>query len=85
MVLKIVAVYDSKVEAYLTPVFVRSAGEAVRSFSDAVNNPETDFCKHPEDFSLFDLGDFYVTDGRVVPIKAPECLAQGHILKVGDE
>lgn len=81
MVLKIVAIYDAKVEAYMTPVFVRSAGEAVRSFGDAVNNPETEFNKHPEDYSIFELGDFYTQTGDIVVLKAPECLAHGHILK----
>lgn len=57
-VLKIFTVYDSKADAYMQPFFMRSHGEAVRSWIDAVNDPNTAFNKHPEDFTLFEIGEF---------------------------
>lgn len=51
-------VYDSKVAAYLPPFFMRSVGEAVRSFSDTVNHKESAFNKHPADYVLFQIGSF---------------------------
>lgn len=58
MIHKIVAIYDSKAEAFLKPVFVQSNGAAVRSFADAVNDPSTEFHKHPEDYTMFSIGEW---------------------------
>ena len=58
MIHKIVAIYDVKAEAYLKPIFVQSNGVAIRSFAEAVNDGQSDFSKHPEDYSMFALGSF---------------------------
>lgn len=58
MVLKIYTVYDSKTQAYLPPMFMRSKGEAVRSFEAAANDPQSTLCKYPADFTLFEIGEF---------------------------
>lgn len=53
-----VAIYDAKVEAFSRPQFVRSRGEALRSFTDEVNRVAADnpLNAHPEDFALYYLG-----------------------------
>lgn len=51
-------VRDKAVGAFLPIFFVRSRGEAVRSFSDAVNDPGKPFNKHAGDFDLWYLGTF---------------------------
>lgn len=56
MKLKIFSVYDCKVGAYMTPIFARSTGEAIRMFTQAANDSSTNFCKYAEDFTLFELG-----------------------------
>jgi len=58
MMLKIFSVFDSKVGAYMSPFFMRSTGEAVRAFTQAVSDKDTQFCKHPEDYTLFELGEW---------------------------
>lgn len=63
MLLKVFTVYDSKVEAYVKPFFLRSRGEAIRTFTDAVNDPKCEFCLHPGDYTLFELGDFHQGSG----------------------
>lgn len=65
MILKIYTVYDSKVEAYLRPFFMQSRGEAIRAFTDAVNDQNTQFNKHPEDFTLFELGMYDDQNGGI--------------------
>lgn len=50
------AVYDSAAEAYGLPFFLKSTGEAVRSFQDATNDPKSQLSKHPADFTLFEIG-----------------------------
>lgn len=58
MILKIFTVYDSKAEAYLQPFYMQSKGAAVRAFADSCNDPQSQFFKHPEDFTLFELGEY---------------------------
>lgn len=62
MIHKIVAVYDTKAEAYMRPVFVQSFGAAERSFGDAVNDTSTEYSKHPEDYIMFSLGEYNDAD-----------------------
>lgn len=54
----VVAVYDARVQAFLNPIFCTTKGEAIRSFSDAVADDRAPFKAHPEDYSLFVLGEF---------------------------
>jgi len=58
MLLKIFTVYDSKTEAYLSPFYMQSTGQALRSFEDTVNDANTQFHKHAADFTLFEIGTF---------------------------
>jgi len=58
MILKMFTVYDSKAEAYLPPFFLRSTGEAVRSYEHVCNDPNHAFFKHPADYTLFCVGEF---------------------------
>lgn len=51
-------VFDKAVGAYLQPFFSRSRGEALRSFSDAVNDSKSQFFVHPADFYLVFCGVF---------------------------
>jgi hypothetical protein len=58
MVLKVFSVYDSKVEAYLQPFYMRSKGEALRAFGEVVNSQDHLFSRHPADYTLFEIGEF---------------------------
>lgn len=62
---KVYTIYDSKAEAYLAPLLQKTRGEAIRTFSDLVNNPETMFAKHPSDFTLFEIGEWDELKGEV--------------------
>lgn len=65
MKLKMYAVYDSKVEAYLQPFFMQTKGEAIRGWQDVCNDPKTNFYKHPADYTLFELGAYDSSTGQV--------------------
>lgn len=56
MLFNVFAIYDTAVQTWRPPLYARSKGEILRSFVDAVNNPQTEFAKHPEDYTLFELG-----------------------------
>jgi len=64
---KLYAIYDSKAEAYSGPISHRTRGEAIRTFTDECANPESMLAKHPEDYTLFEVGAFNVQTGTVNP------------------
>lgn len=66
MLLKMFCVFDSKIGAYMQPFFLRSKGEALRSFTEAVNDPKTSFFKHPGDYTLFEIGEYSEETGKCV-------------------
>lgn len=56
MKLMVYAVFDKKVGAFTPPLFVRAAGEALRSFQEACNHREGNFFKYAMDYELCSLG-----------------------------
>lgn len=56
MILTVCAVYDSAIKSYGRPFFVPHVGAAIRGFTDEINNSQSDLFKHPDDYSLFELG-----------------------------
>lgn len=74
--LKLFSVFDSKVGAYLPPMTMRSAGEAVRAFGHACNNVESEFNKFAEDYILFELGTWDELTGTIIMHKTPFSLGK---------
>lgn len=58
MIHKIYSIHDSKADAYLPPFFLHADGMATRSFQDCITDPEHAFGKHPQDYTLFNIGTF---------------------------
>lgn len=58
MIHKIFAVLDSKAETYTHPLIFKTKGEAIRSFSDEANNGNSQISRHPEDYTLFEVGSY---------------------------
>lgn len=58
MKLKAYAVYDTKVKNYTRPLYHRNAAEAIRGFEAECNNPESQLNKFPQDFTLFEIGEW---------------------------
>ena len=59
--LRMCCIYDSGINAYLRPFFADYRENAIRSFRGLVNdrsNRENMVANHPEQFVLFDLGEF---------------------------
>ena len=82
MILKVFTVYDSKAEAYYQPHYNSATGAAIRNFTDAVNNSETTFSKHPEDYTLFEIGTFDDGKGTVTMHHAHVSLCVGNEVAV---
>jgi len=71
MKLKLFTVYDSKIGAFAQPFFMQSKGQALRSWMDVVNDKSTQFCKHPEDFTLFEIAEYDDSNGKFENLPAP--------------
>lgn len=73
MIKPVVGVRDRQLSAFISQFVAPTLGVAVRSFRDAVNDPQSELFKHPEDFELFHLADFDDESGgfhNVVPAKS---------------
>ncbi|UOF78636.1 DNA binding protein vP5 [Microviridae sp.] len=55
--MKMYTVFDSQLGLYTKPYYARNKGEALRSFEQAVNDPDI-FGKIAEHLTLFEVGDF---------------------------
>lgn len=58
MIFKIYSVFDSAVGDYARPFYDVSRGSALRSFSDIAQDSTSAIGKHPQDFTLFELGEY---------------------------
>ncbi len=79
--MEICSIHDAAAQAYMTPMFFQSRGQAIRSFSDAVNDGKSDFWKHPEDYTLFHLGTFDLRTGMLDYLPSPAALTTGANIK----
>lgn len=80
MIHELIAVYDIKAQIYGKPVCAQSHASAIRSFGDAVNDQNTEYNKHPEDFILFAIGQYDDSTGNFEQDK-PKELAKALALK----
>lgn len=62
MIHKLFTIYDEKAEVFLPPFFVPIVGIATRAFVDCVQSDEHQFSKHPQDYTLFLLGEYHDND-----------------------
>lgn len=65
MVLKMFSVLDVASDLYGNPWFMASKGEAVRAFSELVNDGKTMPGRYPEQFKLMQIGEFDNESGTV--------------------
>lgn len=63
--MKMMAIYDKALGAYMQPWFAQSTGQAQRMFTDEINRPDGDMHKHPEDYNLYYLGDWNNETGMI--------------------
>ena len=71
---KIFSVYDTKLEAYMQPFFFTAKGQALRAFADLSNDTKTSIGQHPEDYCLFEIGEWDDQKAMLTPLKAPIAL-----------
>jgi len=73
MKLKVYSIYDKAAKAYNTPFFMHNKALAIRAFEDNVNaQEENNISKHPEQFSLFCLGEYDDSKAQFQLLEQPE-------------
>lgn len=84
MIFKAVSVLDLVADLFSQPHFVQTLGVAHRSFSDVINGRagESPLALHPEDYSLYELGEFDDATGAMIPLDTPRLVAKGLDVKV---
>lgn len=76
MILKAFAVYDLKALNFGVPFFMSSVGAAVRGFADLANDAQSSVNKHPEDYQLFEIGEYDDAVGLLKDLHPSRLLAQ---------
>jgi len=84
MIQYICTVKDRAADAFGRPMFVPSTGVAIRSFSDEINrnNAENQLYNHPDDFDLYELGQFDDNTGLFSLHDQPKLLSLGKQVKI---
>lgn len=79
MILKVFTMFDSKVSSFMAPFYMQSNGAAIRALIDTMADSNNQFSKHPEDFTLFELGEFDDADGsfnlHLTPLSVATCIS----------
>jgi len=72
MILNMYAILDVKAEAYGNPMFLANDGMATRALAGAVMDPDSQLCKHSEDFNLYRMGQWDNISGAFTVPDHPE-------------
>jgi len=77
------AVKDRAVNAYNRPIYVPTVGVAIRSFTDECNKTDSELNNHPEDYDLYEIGQWDDETAIYTPLEAPRVItrAQDIVIK----
>lgn len=75
MELMIFSIYDNAAKAFLQPFFAPTVEAAIRMARSVVSDPNHQFAKYPEDYTLFEIGLFDQGDGSITAAAAPHSVA----------
>lgn len=64
--LKAYSIRDAAIDAFNSPFCVPAPGVAARYFTDLVNDRQTPYSKHPEDYDLYFVGTFETDNGSLL-------------------
>lgn len=62
---KIYSIRDNKVGNYNPPMFVPHLAVVIRQLEEVTNDPKTMLCKYPQDYELYELGEFDEQSGSI--------------------
>lgn len=73
----IFTIQDSEAAAFLPPFFLHTAAMARRAFGDSVNDKGHAFSKHPDHYTLFEIGEFDDNTGLIKAYDSTHTLGNG--------
>lgn len=78
MRMTILAIRDAKADCFSRPFFAQTPAAGIRSFSDETNrkDEQNPYYTHPEDYALYELGQFDDADGKIYVHDLPKLLIQ---------
>ncbi len=65
MKLNAYTIYDVASGVYMRPFFSQADGQAIRGFKDIATDADHEVGKHPEDYTLYRIGSFNDTSGKM--------------------
>jgi hypothetical protein len=65
-----------KVNAYLQPHPLRNKGEMIRAIINEMSKPDSNFAKYPEDYVIYEIGEFDDDTGLIKSYDAPEIIGK---------
>lgn len=71
--MKMYTIFDHKAKCYTRPFFCLNDEIAHRTCVDLISDSSNEFARHPQDFSIFSIGDFDDSTGCTSPTN-PACL-----------
>nr|QJB21695.1 MAG: nonstructural protein [Microvirus sp.] len=71
------SVYDKKTASFSPPFNMKHKNEAIRQWHTVVSDPGTKYGKHPEDFDLYEIGNFDESTGKMTTHETLVQLASG--------
>ena len=74
MELKVCAVRDNVVEAFMQPIFVQTTAQAERMFRDQLQDDQSPMSRHPEDYTLMYLANYDDNAGMFTPLEPTRLL-----------
>jgi len=77
MLFQVCSFYDSKTQVYSRPFFLQDIKLVPRVALD-VRQSDNDIGRHPEDFSLFHIGQFCDQTASFECLDAPVCMVRMH-------
>lgn len=68
---KVYAVRDVKADSFGSPICCPTDGLATRAFADACADPRSPMAQYPEDYSLYQIGSFDPSAGKLDGVQLP--------------
>lgn len=74
MIINMYVTFDAKAKLYSRPFYTQTRGMAIRTFADIANDKDHPIGRHPEDYTLYEIGTFDDVSGKIEHFKEYESL-----------
>lgn len=82
---KIFALKDTKIGQYHNPFVQASEVTAIRGLEQALKNPDNQIAQYPSDFDLYEIGEFNLETGILIPRVSPKFIISALSLSGGKQ